>query len=412
VKVDGQKRMLVATTIPPTFSAFLVPYARHLRAQGWQVDLATAPGELPVEAEAAVDNRIDVAWSRSLRDPKNATAALRTVRRALREGGYSIVHTHTPIASFVVRAAAASIPRRRRPAVVYTAHGFHFAPGCSRLANGVFTVAEWAAGRVTDRLVVINDHDEAAARKRHLVRADRLVHMHGIGVDMSWYRRTPALLEGAERLRRVLGIGEDTTVLTIVAELTVRKQQHVAIDALAKATSRNVHLVLAGDGPLRTTYEARAASAGVAERVHFLGNVRDVRPLMIASDATVLPSFREGMSRSVLESLALGVPVLGSRIRGIADVVEPDGGILFEPGDSDSLAKAIDDVATGPQVDEVTRARIRERLRPYGLEAVLAAHDDLYAAFAPDPGEAVVVQPPIEQQARANRRGDGPPSSP
>jgi glycosyltransferase involved in cell wall biosynthesis len=371
-------RILIATTIPLTFSAFLVPYAEHLRARGWQVDLATAPGELPAGAAAAIDHRIDVPWSRSLRDPSNATAALRTMRKALTEGHYDLVHTHTPIASFVVRAAAASIRRGRRPAVVYTAHGFHFAPGRSRLANGMFTLAEWTAGRFTDRLVVINDHDQVAARRRRLVRPDRLVHMHGIGVDLGWYRRTPSLEEEGERIRRVLGIPDDASMLTVVAELTVRKQQHVAIEALAKAARPDVHLVLAGDGPLRATYEAQAATAGVADRVHFLGNVRDVRPLMIASTATMLPSFREGMSRSVLESLALGVPVLGSDIRGIADVVAPDGGILFQPGDTASLAEAIVRIVTSPPVDEVTRARIRDRLRPYGLDALLTAHDHLY----------------------------------
>ena len=84
------------------------------------------------------------------------------------------------------------------------------------------------------------------------------------------------------------------------------------------------------------------------------------------------------MSRSVLESLALGVPVLGSDIRGIADVVAPDGGILFQPGDTASLAEAIVRIVTSPPVDEVTRARIRDRLRPYGLDALLTAHDHLY----------------------------------
>jgi glycosyltransferase involved in cell wall biosynthesis len=391
-------RMLVATTIPLTFSAFLVPYAEHLRARGWHVDLATAPGELPGEAATAIDGRIDVPWSRSLRDPSNATAALRTVRRALADGQYDLVHTHTPIASFVVRAAAATIPRRRRPAVVYTAHGFHFAPGRSRLANGMFTAAEWAAGRVTDRLVVINDHDLVAAKRRHLVRANRLVHMHGIGVDLGWYRRTPALEDEGRRIRRVLGIPDGHSMLTVVAELTVRKQQHVAIEAVAAAARPDVHLVLAGDGPLRATYEAQAAAAGISDRVHFLGNVRDVRPLMIASTATVLPSFREGMSRSVLESLALGIPVLGSDIRGIADVVAPDGGILFQPGDSTSLADAIVRIVTSPTVDEVTRARIRDRLRPFGLDALLTAHDHLYAQLVAGGPEAAAPFNSIKQE--------------
>jgi glycosyltransferase involved in cell wall biosynthesis len=395
-----EPRLLVATTIPATFTAFLVPFARHQREHGWRVDLATGAGELPSDAAGAVDARIDVPWSRSLRDPSNVTAAVRRARAALLAGEYDLVHTHTPIASFVLRAAIASLPRRRRPKVVYTAHGFHFAPGRARVANAAFTAAEWIAGRVTDRLVVINDHDERAATQRRLVARDRLVRMHGIGVDLGWYRRTPALEHDGMQLRRSLGIPGDAEVLTVVAELTVRKQQHLAIEALARVDRTDVHLVLAGGGPLRDVYEQCAVDHGVADRVHFLGDVRDVRPLMVASTATMLPSFREGLSRSVLESLALGVPVLGSDIRGIADVVAPDGGILFAPGDSGSLAGAIERLLHAPRIDELTRARVRERLRPYGLDELVVAHDRLYRSLVPVPAgaHAGADSLPIEQE--------------
>jgi glycosyltransferase involved in cell wall biosynthesis len=392
--------MLVATTIPATFTAFLVPFARHMREQGWRVDLATGPGELVEAAAAAIDARVDIPWSRSLRDPSNITAAMRATRAALVAGEYDLVHTHTPIASFVMRAAIATLPRRRRPKVVYTAHGFHFAPGRSRVANGAFTAAEWIAGRVTDRLVVINDHDERAAVRRRLVRADRLVRTHGIGLDLSWYRRTPALEAAAAEVRRGLGLDDDAEILTVVAELTVRKQQHLAIEAVARLDRPGVHLVLAGGGPLRAAYEERAAELGIADRVHFLGDVRDVRPLMLASTATMLPSFREGLSRSVLESLALGVPVIGSDIRGIADVVVPDGGILFRPGDVASLTDAIRRLLDSPRIDELTRARVRERLRPYGLDELIAVHDRLYHDLVPVPAGAPMRAGslPIEQE--------------
>jgi glycosyltransferase involved in cell wall biosynthesis len=375
--------MLVATTIPATFTAFLVPYARHQRERGWHVDLVSAPGELPDSALDSIDSQIEVPWTRSLRDPSNITGALRAARRVISDGHYDVVHTHTPIASFIVRAAVASLPRRRRPAVVYTAHGFHFAPGRSRVANAIFTVAEWTAGRFTDRLVVINDHDQRAAVRRRLIDPRRLVRTHGIGLDLSRYRRTAALEQDGRLIRHRLGIADDADVLTVVAELTVRKQQHLAIEALARTGRDDVHLVLAGGGPLRATYEATAADHGVADRVHFLGEVRDVRPLMVASTATILPSFREGLSRSVLESLALGVPVIGSDIRGIADVVAPDGGRLFEPGDVDSLTNAICKLLDEPRIDDLTRARVRERLRPYALDELLVVHDRLYHSLVP-----------------------------
>ena len=304
-----------------------------------------------------------------------------STRRLLRAGGYSIVHTHTPIASFVVRAAVASLPRRARPAVVYTAHGFHFAPGRSPVANTAFATAEWMAGRRTDRLVVINEQDLDAAQRLRLVPREHLVYMPGIGIDLDWYKPTPALVGRAAATRRSLGVPPEAPLLSIVAELTARKQHDVALQALALVGRGDVHLALAGDGPRRATLEARAANLGIADRVHFLGNVADARPLMLASRATVLPSFREGLSRSVLESLALGVPVVGSDIRGIADAVRPDGGFLVPPGDAHALAEALDRIIASPPLDETTRRRLRERLAGFSLEALIAEHDRLYASL-------------------------------
>ena len=103
----------------------------------------------------------------------------------------------------------------------------------------------------------------------------------------------------------------------------------------------------------------------------------DVRPLIAASVATLLPSFREGLSRAVLESLAMGVPVLGSRVRGIAELVEPGGGVLVDPNDAGALAAAIEKTADDPAACFDGPA-VRARLEPYGIEHLLSAHDDLY----------------------------------
>jgi glycosyltransferase involved in cell wall biosynthesis len=374
-------RVLVVTTVPVTYAAFLVPYTSHLRTKGWRVDLATGPGEIGEDAAHAIDRRFELPWSRRIIDPRNATSAVRAARRVLHSGGYSIVHTHTPIASFIVRGAASSLSRRVRPAVVYTAHGFHFAPGRSRLNNATFASAEWLAGRRTDRLVVINEPDLLAARRLRLVPPEHLVYMPGIGIDLDWYRPTRALTADADAVRCSLGLAPDTPLVSSVAEMTPNKQHHVALRALRIADRADTHLAFAGTGPMRAELEALAVQLGITDRVHFLGSVADVRPLILASRATVLPSKREGLSRSVLESLALGVPVVGSDIRGIADSVRPDGGILVPPGDVGALAAAFDQIIASPKPSEPARSRIRQRLERFGLKSLIDAHDRLYEAL-------------------------------
>jgi glycosyltransferase involved in cell wall biosynthesis len=370
---EPQARLLVVTTVPSTLS-FLVPYADHFRAVGWRVDAVTGPGDGSAW-QPHFDRLLRVSWSRRPSDPRNALRAGAQVRRLVAAGGYDIVHTHTPIASFVVRAAMATLPHR--PAVVYTAHGFHFHAAGAPVTNAVFGLAEAAAGWVTDRLVVINDEDWRAAARLRTVPAARLRLFPGIGVDLGYYRATAEVADAARAMRQRIGVPADARLLSIVAEFTPRKDHRTALQALAAHADPGLHLCLAGEGPLRGAVEEEARSLGVGDRVHFLGGVRDVRPLMCASSATVLPSRREGLSRAVLESLALGVPVIGARTRGIADLLADGGGIVVEPGDVAGFARAYDDIGSHPR-GAALRDQIAPTLATYSTDRLISLHEQLY----------------------------------
>jgi glycosyltransferase involved in cell wall biosynthesis len=163
----------------------------------------------------------------------------------------------------------------------------------------------------------------------------------------------------------------------MLAAFEARKNHRAVLNALAQLDRSDIHVAFAGQGPLERAVRAQADRLGVADRVHFLAVVGDVRPLIAASAATLLPSFREGLSRAVLESLAMGVPVVGSRVRGIAELVEPGGGVLVAPGDAGALAVAIEKTADAPAACFDGPA-VRARLEPYGIDHLLHAHDVLY----------------------------------
>ena len=374
-------RLLVVTTVPGTLIHFLLPYAEHMRGRGWQVDALT--GEVddgsPPELLAAYDRIFRTRWQRDLTHPRTWTAAPRDVRQLLLRERYDVVHTHTPIASFVVRLVVASVPRASRPAVVYTAHGFHFHPGQRPALNVAFRGAERLAGRWTDRLLVINETDHEAARRHRVVPDGRLVLMPGIGLDLDHYRPTDDLLADADKLRAELGLAPGQPLLSVVAALNPGKGHLDVLRAFATvADELDAVLACAGRGPLREAIEQEAARLGVTERLVMTGSLKDVRPLVLASRATVLASRREGLSRSVLESLALGVPVIGTRIRGIADTVGwPGAGLLVEPGDVAGLAAAMREVQGFPEPREL-RAHLDPHLREYGVEPLLARHAELY----------------------------------
>jgi glycosyltransferase involved in cell wall biosynthesis len=374
----GTPSLLIVTTVPDTYTAFLAPYAEHLSRRGWRVELATGPGAIPASGQQPLAEVYRFNWTRSIRHVGGWIGSTAAVRRLLDHRQFDIVHTHTPIASLVTRAAVRALPRDRRPAVVYTAHGFHFHPLGRQAQNLMFRSLEKLGGRWTDALIVINDTDHDAAVRHRLVPRERL-HAHaGIGVDLGHYVPTSELLAAAGAVRQQLGLASSARLFSVVAELTPRKHVDASIVGLAGTGRREFHLAVAGDGPLRARLEQLSIDLGVADQVHLLGHLLDPRALMLASVATVLPSDREGLSRSVLESIALGVPVIGSNVRGIKDLVSAGVGILIEPGDGEAVARAMLELGDAPEPAAGRAERYRAGLTRHGLDDLLLRHERLY----------------------------------
>ncbi|HEX4869817.1 MAG TPA: glycosyltransferase, partial [Moraxellaceae bacterium] len=135
-------RLLIVATVAPTLRAFLLPFARHYRALGWQVeaaarDITALPG-LGEEFDACHE----LPLSRNPLDPVALLRAPAAIRSLVARGSYDLVHVHTPVAAFLLRLALRGRAPGARPRVVYTAHGFHFHRHGRALTNWLFRSAE------------------------------------------------------------------------------------------------------------------------------------------------------------------------------------------------------------------------------------------------------------------------------
>jgi glycosyltransferase involved in cell wall biosynthesis len=369
--------VLFVATVATTIAHFLAPYAAHFRALGWRVDAAANGVDGEPALQAAFDHAYELPLSRSMLDPLRLVRSERAISRLL-EAGYDIVHVHTPIAAFLTRFAARRLSAERRPIVVYTAHGFHFHGGGRAVTNAAFLTAERLAGRWTDRLVVINDEDHSAARTNQIVPVDRLVRMPGIGIDTSWFSRAElehdAIIEG----RQMAGVKPDAPLLVVVGELNRNKRPADAIRALALMRNAGAQMRFIGSRET-TSLRALATELGVSDRVMFMGFVQDVRPLVGAATALILPSKREGLSRSIMEALALGVPVVASTARGNRELVGSDRGFVVPVGDVGSIARALDWLVENPAKAREIGRRGRERMvERYSLQNLIRLHEELY----------------------------------
>jgi glycosyltransferase involved in cell wall biosynthesis len=371
-------RLLMVTTVPCTLDSFLLPFAAHFRSQGWQVDAMSCGISSNPECVAGFDRVWDVEWSRNPLDPRNLLSTPGVIREIVIREKYDIIHVHTPVAAFVTRYALKDLRDRLGCKIVYTAHGFHFYNGGSPVKNTAFINLEKLAGNWTDYLVTINHEDKAAALQYGLVAPANTYYMPGIGVDLKYYNRDSVSESAVADVRQELGIGTDTPLFLSVAEFTARKHHVDAIEAFAKLDRQDVHLALAGTGPLMDNMKQLATELGVIDRIHFLGNRLDIPVLMKAACANILVSAQEGLPRSVLESLALEVPTIGTKIRGTQDLLEGGCGLLIDVGDVDGLAAAMTWIIDRPQ-DAAKMAKLAyERISTYDLEVIIQLHEQLY----------------------------------
>jgi glycosyltransferase involved in cell wall biosynthesis len=371
-------RLLLAATIAETLRAFFLPFAHHFRAKGWRVDgLAKGISSCP-ECRNAFDHVTDIDWSRKPQDPRNLFRAPKFIRETVRQGGYDIVHVSTPVASFVTRFALRNLRKQAGLKIVYTAHGLLFYEGGSWWKNPIYMALERLPLGWTDYLTVMNTDDLRLAWRYGLLPPERVMYIPGVGIDRAKY--SPAAISPAavSALRNDLGLSPDQQLLLMVAEFIPRKRHSDVLRAFSKIRGESARLAFAGDGPLLEPMKRLAAELGIHNRTIFLGGRRDIRECIRASVATILPSEREGLPRSIMESMALCVPVIGSKIRGNKDLLGRGGGLLIPVGDIEGLAEAMDWILSHrAEADAIGRIG-RLRLDRFDLDSVLKMHEQLY----------------------------------
>jgi len=372
-------RLLVVSTVRITIEYFLLPYGEYFRSKGWKVDAAAKDISKSEDAKRIFNEVWDVSWSRSLKNIINLCKSFREIRKIVKCNNYDIIHVHTPIASFITRFSLKGQRKRKGfPKIIYTVHGFHFYKGGKFLKNLIYLLVEKLAGRWTDILVVMNKEDKHAALKFKIVPARKLHYIPGIGIDLNKYDPDKIDINDIRNIRRELNLLEKDNLFLMIAEFNKGKRHYDAIKALAYLNDPSVHLAFAGLGPLLELVKLKAKRLGVEKQVHFLGFRRDIPILILASLATILTSEREGLPRCVLESLSLGVPVIGYDIRGVRDILERGGGLLVKKGRYDEMAKAMSWLIEHHKEAKNQADVARCKMDIYDLNKIIKQYEDLY----------------------------------
>jgi glycosyltransferase involved in cell wall biosynthesis len=224
------------------------------------------------------------------------------------------------------------------------------------------------------------------AQRRFWVDADRQAGDNSTviynGVDSAHFEPVVAH-EEAKRLRARLGVSAQTLLMGTIGRMRPEKNQEVLLTALRhlRVARVDVHLVIAGDGPLRDFLARRAVELEVADRVSFVGELDDVRPVLTALDVFVLPSTAiESFSNAALEAMAIGRPVILSDIGGAREMID-DGveGYVVSPTELSArlpalIAALYADQRKRQQMGQAARLRAETR---FSVGAMVAAYHAL-----------------------------------
>jgi glycosyltransferase involved in cell wall biosynthesis len=269
--------------------------------------------------------------------------------RAIRSGGYDVIHTHSPVPAAVARLANAG---RRRPSVLV--HTEHSAWDRYRLPTRAVNALTYRSNAI---VFAVSDAVARSIRARPGRPPVEVLHH---GVDLARAQRGPLARAQA---RRRLGCDPDVPLVGTVGSLTPKKDHGTLIAAFASvvASHPTARLVLVGAGPEEPRLRAQIDRAGLADRVHLLGVRDDVPDLLPGLDVFVLASKHEGLGLALVEAMASEVACIGTHVGGIPEVVH-DGvdGQLVPAGDPQRLADAIDEL-------------LRDPVRRHGLAAAAAA---------------------------------------
>ena len=203
---------------------------------------------------------------------------------------------------------------------------------------------------------------------------------NGVDTDKFFPRSEPVKIAACpfESGRHVL-VGTVGRMQPIKDQLTLARAFVHAIRARPELGSR-LRLLIAGDGPLRSQVAQILSDAGLAELAYLPGERRDVAEFMRGLDMFVLPSLSEGVSNSILEAMASGLPVVATSVGGNVELVEAEKtGLLVPATDVPAMAEAITRLAENHLLRlEFGRAGRQRVVQQFSLNSMVATYDAMY----------------------------------
>ena len=374
------KNILFVAHVQSHIMNFHQPFIKSFQEKGCKVYVAT---KLDKERYSDV-NRIlpnvewvDTDFSRSPFSFK-IFKALNQLIELMKSIKFDLIHVHTPVGGVLGRLAAKIT---KSGPVLYTAHGFHFYKGAPLSYWLTYYPVELIAARWTDGLITMNNEDYEIAKNRLPVKNNRVFKINGVGVDLSRFNSN---LPKDISFKRKLGLNDDDFVITVVAELSKRKNQIQLVKAMGEVIKSNsrIKVLLVGEGDTKEILEDEIKRLKLDKNVILLGYRKDVQKIMNISDVIGLFSIQEGLPKNLLEGMASGKAIICTDIRGNNDLIKNNyNGVIVKLNDIIGTANMITYLVNNEVIVEKMKTVNKEVIKKYSENEIIIAMNNIYKEY-------------------------------
>ena len=363
------RKVLQVCAVDFTAKNLLINLMKALKRNGFDVSLACKKGRYyPV----FIDNGVkfyDISVARGYNPLKHLVSIIKLVNLIKKEK-FDVVHSHTTAASLdgCIAAKLAGVSL-----ILYTIHGLGFTESYPYIVKKFYVLAEWLKCKLSTLVFTQSEEDRITAIKGRIASPEKILTISN-GIDLVKFSKK-VVKDSKNKIYSEFSIPKNAVLLTIVARLSRIKGCVDLFNAMNRVFQNvpNLYLLVVGDitedepHPLSKEYlVSLIVNEEFKKRAVFTGMRDDVRDILAASDIFVLPSYKEGMPRSIIEAMAMELPVIATNIRGSREeVVNGETGILVPVGDVNALSNAIIKLAENPQLRKEMGKKGRERAEKY-----------------------------------------------
>jgi len=338
-------KILEICAVDITVKNLLLPLLNKLEKEGYVVEIACSRGKKAETLERKgyifrfinIDRKINLVLN---------TKSIIKLYRIMKRGEYDIVHVHTPVAIVLCRISA---KKAIVPIIIYTAHGFYFHKGMSSIKyNIILKIEKYLAKHYTDFIFTQSEEDRRTALENNFVDKSKILTI-GNGVDV-WGEFNPINIEKDKinKLYKEFNLNKNDKIVTFIGRLVKEKGIMDLLEAFNNVNfndEKKVKLIMVGDiAQNERDKDTKKKLEKYRDNLNviFTGYRNDINSILYLTDVFCLPSYREGMPRSIIEAMSMECAVVATDIRGSREeVIDGKTGFLIPVNSINILSNKI-----------------------------------------------------------------------